>query len=226
MTRLCPATPHAYADAFQTLRSGGLVALPTETVYGLAAHAADPLAVQRIYAVKTREAGKPLALCVDSLETARKYGEFSSLACELADTFWPGPLSLIVPAKPNTPLVAVIYGQDEHGPTLSLRCPKIDWAPHCKDLPIVLTSANLSGGPNPKTAQDVLNVLAGNIDMVIDNPDRPPEHMTKRQAARSGQSPRSGQASTLLSVNQRRAKILRPGALEVKAFAAFDIEWV
>jgi len=209
MTRLCPATPHAYADAFQTLRSGGLVALPTETVYGLAAHAADPLAVQRIYAVKTREAGKPLALCVDSLETARKYG-----------------VSLIVPAKPNTPLVAVIYGQDEHGPTLSLRCPKIDWAPHCKDLPIVLTSANLSGGPNPKTAQDVLNVLAGNIDMVIDSPDRPPEHMTKRQAARSGQSPRSGQASTLLSVNQRRAKILRPGALEVKAFAAFDIEWV
>jgi len=179
MTRRLPATPNAYKRAFDILRSGGLVALPTETVYGLAASAKDDKAVKKLYDVKERSSDKPLALCIDSLQTAQKYAALSGLQA-----------------------------------TISLRWPDTDWVNYLQGLPLALTSANMSGQADPQNGDEVYESLAGKIELIID--DKPNE-------ASGGTS---GQASTIVSVSGRQAKLLRRGALGLGDFARFDIDWV
>ena len=99
-TRLAAATPEAIAAAGQTLREGGLVAIPTETVYGLAADATSDRAVAAIYEAKGRPAFNPLIAHVADLDSARKQGVFDAQADILARFFWPGPLTLVVPVAP------------------------------------------------------------------------------------------------------------------------------
>src|SRR5919107_3521223 len=98
VTRLLKAEPAAIAEAGALLRAGGLVAFPTETVYGLGADATDGEAVARIYAAKERPSFNPLISHLDSLEAAKRQGVFDETAERLARAFWPGPLTLVVPA--------------------------------------------------------------------------------------------------------------------------------
>ena len=103
-TRRLPADAAGLAEAAALLRAGRLVAFPTETVYGLGADATDPAAVTGIFAAKARPRFNPLICHVDSIEMARRTGIFDDIAAALAATFWPGPLTLVVPLAPDAPV--------------------------------------------------------------------------------------------------------------------------
>lgn len=153
------------------LRAGGLVAFPTETVYGLGGDALDGAAVAGIYAAKGRPSFNPLIAHVPDLVSARRYGVFDALALRLAEAFWPGPLTLVVPAQPGSPVSELATaGLD----TIALRVPASAVA---RDLltrvgrPVVAPSANRSGHVSPTSAAHVLADLDGRIAAVIDGGD-------------------------------------------------------
>ncbi|QDY68573.1 L-threonylcarbamoyladenylate synthase [Qingshengfaniella alkalisoli] len=167
-TRLLDSDSDSLATAAQILRDGGLVALPTETVYGLGADARNDTAVARIYEAKGRPSFNPLIAHVPDLATARRFAEFSPAALEIAKHFWPGPLTLVLPLKRNagiSPLVTA--GLD----SLALRVPAGVVANKLLtefDGPVAAPSANPSGRISPTTAQHVLAGLEGKIDAIID----------------------------------------------------------
>lgn len=150
------------------LSAGGLVAFPTETVYGLGADARDGQAVARIYAAKGRPDFNPLIVHVPDLETARRYGTFDADMLRLAQAFWPGPMTLVVPLAPDhglSPLVTA--GLDSVG----LRVPAHPLAQQLLRAfggPIAAPSANPSGRISPTTADHVLAGLGKRIDAVLD----------------------------------------------------------
>lgn len=168
------ATERLFADAagisraVELLRGGGLVALPTETVYGLAARGDSDAAVARIYEAKGRPSFNPLIVHVPLLEDAERLAEFSDRARELAAAHWPGPLTLVLPRRRDASLaVAVTAGL----PTVALRCPA---HPAMREVlaklgaPVAAPSANRSGFVSPTTADHVLATLDGRIDAVLD----------------------------------------------------------
>jgi len=185
------------ADISKVLDEGGICILPTETVYGIAARADNSAAIDKIYAVKGRDFDKPLAVCVRDLEAAKKLAQFDETALRLADEFWPGALTLVLPVE-NKTLDRRCY----QGDTIALRCPDIEWR-ESFEKPLALTSANKSGEPAATTAQTGLVV-----DAVLD----------------SGPS-REKIPSTILSVKNGQIKCLRAGALKADALALFDIDW-
>ena len=190
-----------------TLRHGGVAILPTETVYGLAARADDKNAIDRIYQIKGRDFDKPLALCVDNLDVANSFGVMSGLAAELAENFWPGPLSLVVKARAKK-LDPRLYGRNGHGrKTISMRCPQADWLRSLKDIPLALTSANVSGQPAPLNVKDASDYIGDEVDIIYDGPPC-----------------QIGVSSTILAIEGRRAMILRQGSLQAEDFSAFNIE--
>jgi len=149
-------------------RAGGLVAFPTETVYGLGADASNGEAVARIFAAKGRPAFNPLILHVSDLETAKRYAEFNPLALDLAQAFWPGPLTLVLPLKPNSPVSSLVSAGL---PTVALRIPATPLATQILGAfggAIAAPSANLSGQISPTTAAHVMTDLSGRIDAIID----------------------------------------------------------
>ncbi len=180
------------------LKGGGIAVLPTETVYGIAARADNSAAIDRIYAVKGRDFDKPLAVCVGNISQAETLAVFSPLAKALAAKFWPGPLTLVLPAR-HKRLDARCY----HGQTIALRCPDSDWRKTLAKTPLALTSANRSGKPPSVTANTGLEV-----DAVLDN----------------GPST-GGIPSTVLSVRGKTVDLLRAGAINAEHFAEFDIGW-
>ena len=152
----------------EILRKGGLVAVPTETVYGLAARADDDAAVARIYEAKGRPSFNPLIVHVSALDAARQLAEFSPEAERLAREYWPGPLTLVLPRRKDTSLAeAVTAGLD----TVAIRMPN---HPVMRDIlngldfPLAAPSANRSGFISPTSAAHVLASLDGRIDAVID----------------------------------------------------------
>ena len=153
--------------AAELLRQGKLVAVPTETVYGLAADAAQANAVEGIYAAKGRPEQKPLNVLVDGMtmvETVCR--DIPPLAYELARAFWPGPLTMILWGNGTLPPVV-----NAGGATQGVRCPdqKLTLALiRTLESPLAAPSANLSGAASPKTAQSVLDGLDGRIDAVLD----------------------------------------------------------
>jgi L-threonylcarbamoyladenylate synthase len=155
-------------EAVDVLRSGGLVAFPTETVYGLGADAFNEDAVRRVYQVKGRPADNPLIVHVASLKAAELFAEeIPQKGRMLAEKFWPGPLTLVVNAKKQIPSI-VTAGLS----TVALRIPKNKTTLRLLELfdgGIVGPSANLSGKPSPTEAQHVLNDLNGTIDALIDD---------------------------------------------------------
>ncbi len=185
------------SEVIDKINSGGVCVLPTETVYGIACRADNAEAVERIYAIKGRGFDKPLAVCVSDLKMAESLAKFDPLASHLATEFWPGALTLVLPAKDKT-LDARCY----QGETIALRCPDIEWS---KSLtaPLALTSANKSGEPAATTAETGLEV-----DAVLD----------------TGPS-REKIPSTILLVQNGKIRCLREGALKADALAAYDIEW-
>lgn len=154
------------------LRAGGLVAFPTETVYGLGAHALDPVAVARVFAAKGRPADNPLIVhLATAAELPQVAAEVTPLARALAATFWPGPLTLVLPAVPELPSVTT-GGLS----TVAVRVPDHPVATAVlaeAGVPVAAPSANRSGRPSPTSAAHVVADLGAAVDLVVDGGDTP-----------------------------------------------------
>jgi L-threonylcarbamoyladenylate synthase len=167
-TQILPAGEPATAAAARCLAQGGLVGFPTETVYGLGADATNPEAVARLYQAKGRPSFNPLIAHVSELDAARRIGHFDAQATALAEAFWPGPLTLVLPKTADCAVADLATaGLD----TVAIRIPAHGIA---RDIlrafggPVVAPSANLSGHVSPTTAAHVQGDLAGRIDLIID----------------------------------------------------------
>lgn len=186
------------ARAASILREGGLVAVPTETVYGLAARADNAEAVAKIFSAKGRPDFNPLIVHVCDVEMAQRLAQWDERAAALAAQFWPGPLTIVLPAAEGTNIVpAIMAGL----PTIALRCPA-HRAMHAlieqAGVPLAAPSANRSGFVSPTSAVHVLETLEGRIDAVVD--DGPTER---------------GLESTIVALRDFRGaggwQLLRPG---------------
>ena len=195
---------HEITRAARILRDGGLVAVPTETVYGLAARADNDEAVSRIYSAKGRPDFNPLIVHVASLELARKLADFSDVAEKLAAEHWPGPLTLVLPRRRDAGLAEAVTAGLE---TVAIRMPS-----HAvmralleeSGLPIAAPSANRSGFISPTSTAHVLASLDGRIDAVID-----------------GGVCEQGLESTIAAVRaDGSVVVLRPGPILLAASAA------
>jgi L-threonylcarbamoyladenylate synthase len=172
-TRIVIAGNAAIGEAARVLAAGGLVAFPTETVYGLGADAGNGEAIARLYAAKGRPAFNPLIAHVASVAAARKLARFDAAAERLASAFWPGPLTLVLPKAPDCPVAALATaGLD----SVAVRLPQ---HPVAQELlrafggPIVAPSANRSGHVSPTAAAHVLADLGGRIDLIVDGGPTP-----------------------------------------------------
>ena len=194
---------HGAADeAAEIIKTGGLVAVPTETVYGLAGNGLDEEAVKQIYEVKGRPQVKPLSLMVPGAEAMDSYCEdVPQEARLLAERFWPGPLTIVLKAKDFIPSI-VLAGGD----TVGLRCPDHPMTLELlkkAGVPFAAPSANPSGEESPKTAQKVWDYFSGKIEGIID-----------------GGECGIGRESTIISMAQKPYGILRQGALAEKEIAS------
>lgn len=167
-TRILKADEAAISRAAQLLGEGALVALPTETVYGLAARADSSQAVAAIYAAKGRPDFNPLIVHVPDLAVAEKIAKVESPARKLAERFWPGALTMVLPLRPDARIApAVTAGL----PTIALRCPAhpvMRAVLEKSGLPLAAPSANRSGGVSPTRADHVATSLNGKIELVLD----------------------------------------------------------
>ncbi|MEC3862726.1 L-threonylcarbamoyladenylate synthase [Mesobacterium sp. TK19101] len=161
-------SPDGIAQAAEVLRAGGLVAFPTETVYGLGADAGDDRAVAGIYAAKGRPSFNPLIVHLADLARVQELVVWNDRAAALAQAFWPGPLTMVLPLRPGAPVSKLVTaGLD----TLAVRMPANDTARallHAFDGPVAAPSANRSGQISPTTAAHVAQGLTGRIDAVLD----------------------------------------------------------
>jgi len=168
VTEVLEANQQAIAQAARVLEQGGLVAVPTETVYGLAARADNAQAVAKIYAAKGRPDFNPLIVHVPGLEQAERLADFPKAALEMAEREWPGPLTLVLPRKNDASLApAVTAGL----PTVAIRVPNhpvMRALLKAVNFPLAAPSANRSGFISPTSAAHVLTSLDGRIDMVLD----------------------------------------------------------
>ena len=189
-------SPADLDEAARVILAGGLVAIPTETVYGLAADATNGLAVAKIFTAKGRPSFNPLICHVASLAMAETLAEFSPLARRLAQTFWPGPLTLVLPRTKTCPVSELATaGLD----TIALRSPK-----HVAALgliervgrPLAAPSANPSETISPTTAAHVAHNLGSRIDLILD-----------------GGACSAGLESTIIALTETGAVMLRPGVL-------------
>ncbi len=161
MTRVLPFSDDAIAEAAELIRRGEPVAIATETVYGLAADATNPAAVARIYQAKGRPSFNPLIVHVSDLAAAQRIGEFSPEALELAERHWPGPLTLVVPLKPEAGIAALVTAGLA---TIALRVPghrAMQALLRATGRPLAAPSANASGSISPTRVEHVLKSLGG-----------------------------------------------------------------
>lgn len=167
-TLILPAGEAAAAAAARALAAGGLVAFPTETVYGLGADAANAAAIAHLYAAKGRPAFNPLIAHVADVAAAKRIGRLDARALKLAEAFWPGPLTLVVPKTDNCPVAELATaGLD----TVAIRIPAHPVAQailHAFGGAVVAPSANISGHVSPTLADHVKSDLAGRIDLIVD----------------------------------------------------------
>lgn len=187
-----------FGDAVRILRAGGLVAFPTETVYGLGARAFDPTAIARIFAVKRRPPDNPLIVHIASdAQLPSVTTEIPPIARKVMTAFWPGPLTLVLRRTPEVP-AAVSAGLD----TVAVRMPDHPIAlALIREFgePIAAPSANRSGRPSPTLAEHVVQELGDAVDLVID-----------------GGPCRIGLESTVLDLTADPPRVLRPGAITVQ----------
>ena len=187
--------PQAIATAAQIIAAGGLVAFPTDTIYGVAGNPFNSDSLKKIYIAKQRPDEKALPVLIGSLEQLDRL--ISSLSPDvevIARAFWPGPLTLVLPKNPNLPPELTAY------PTVGVRMPDHPFtlALLRQTGPLATTSANISGGPNPTTAQEVLAQLGGRIDLVLDGGPTP-----------------GPAASTVVNVSTPEYKIIREGPISL-----------
>ena len=187
----------ALSRAAELLNSGELVAIPTETVYGLGANALDKDACLNIFKAKGRPCDNPLIVHIASPEHAEKFAYTNELYYKLARAFMPGPLTVILPKREIIPY-EVTAGLE----TVAIRCPIHEVARkliEIAEIPIAAPSANTSGKPSPTTAQHVHDDLNGKIPMILD-----------------GGECGIGVESTVISITDGKIMLLRPGAVTVE----------
>lgn len=198
-----PADDAAIAHAARLLRDGKLVAFPTETVYGLGADARNGKAVAGIFAAKGRPRFNPLIVHVRDIAEAERHAVFSKTALRLAEAFWPGALTLVLPRRPGTPLSELVSAGLN---TVALRVPAHPIAAALlreADLPIAAPSANPSGRISSTTAAHVAAGLGQDVDLILDG----------------GATP-LGLESTVIGFDGDRPVLLRPGAIARTAIEA------
>jgi L-threonylcarbamoyladenylate synthase len=192
----------AVEQASHLLKTGELVALPTETVYGLAANALNPDAVARIFSVKGRPPHNPIIVHVASLESARLCTTtWTLIADQLARAFWPGPLTLVLPKNPVVPDIVTAFG-----PTVGLRWPAHPFPQAVirqAGFPLAAPSANLSARTSPTTVEHVVRTLSGLVPLIVDGG---PCHV--------------GIESTVLDLTSSPPRILRPGMIHAQSLSA------
>ena len=197
----------AYRRAAEILQSGGLVALPTETVYGLAALATHDKAVKKVYAAKNRPSHNPLIVHVFSPSDFARYGRplNAQITARLINAFWPGPLTIVMPQEDGHNISRFALANLE---TIAIRCPKVDWTQAFRSSgfhgPLVMPSANRSGHVSPTTAAHVLADLGDDIDLIIDGGPCP-----------------GGIESTVLGIESDHVKLLRPGSTPTDEFIPY-----
>lgn len=201
MSPITSITEDALTQASQALRAGRLVAIPTETVYGLAALATSSQAVADIYSLKSRPEFNPLISHVSSKEQAEQFGVFSDQAHQLANAFWPGPLTLVMKKKPECFISDLVTAGL---PTLALRVPDHAQSRALIDLvgsPLAAPSANPSQGISPTRAQDVAHAFKDDprLAMILD-----------------GGPCSVGLESTIIDVSTDVPTLLRPGGLTIE----------
>jgi L-threonylcarbamoyladenylate synthase len=199
-TRVLPFTDDSIAEAARLILAGEPVAVPTETVYGLAADATNAEAVARIYQAKGRPSFNPLIVHVPDLSAAMRIGEFSEEALALASKHWPGPLTLVVPLRSGAGIASLVTAGL---PTIGLRIPD---HPAMQALlresgrPLAAPSANASGSISPTRAAHVLKSLGGHIPLIID-----------------GGATERGLESTIVAATGGKLRLLRPGPIQIDA---------
>ena len=202
--KIVPILPETIAMAVEILRGGGLVAMPTETVYGLACDAANADAVARLYQAKGRPSFNPLIAHICNPDMAKREGKFSPAAGATAMSYWPGALTIVLPlAKTATVCDLARAGLD----TIALRHPKHTGAQMLIEAfggPLVAPSANISGHISPTRAEHVKADLGDRIDLIID-----------------GGPCERGLESTIVSFTGADPSLLRAGAIETQALANF-----
>jgi len=187
--------PQAIEQALTLLREGNLVAFPTDTVYGVGALAFESRAIEKLYIVKGRDSAKAIAVLLpDPTDLHRVAGGVGDMAQRLAQRFWPGPLTLVVPRHPAlpeniSPLRTVGVRMPGHPFTLALLA---------QAGPLATTSANLSGASSPSTAQEVFDQLDGRIPLILDG----------------GRTP-GGVSSTVVDCTGSKPVIIRPGPISL-----------
>jgi L-threonylcarbamoyladenylate synthase len=187
-------------DKYVTLlRGGGVIACPTETFYGLLADAMNPVAVARVCQIKRRRADDPIAVLVPSIDAARKLvTAFPDIALQLAQRYWPGPLTLVMRAAEGLPQALVAEGK------IGIRVPGTSAALEVVNAygsALTATSANRTGQPPAVTAEHVIAALGNELDAIV-----------------PGQCP-GGAPSTLLDVTEFPPRILRAGAVRIDGYA-------
>ncbi|WP_310497566.1 L-threonylcarbamoyladenylate synthase [Sandarakinorhabdus sp.] len=201
-SRILAADADGIAAAAAVLRAGGIAAVPTETVYGLAARADDGAAVARIYEAKQRPGFNPLIVHVSGAVQAQTLVHVSPLAAQLMAAFWPGPLTLVLPRLAGAPVADLVSAGL---PTLALRCPAhpVMQALIAAVGPLAAPSANASGRISPTSAAHVDASLGEDVGLILD-----------------GGPSAAGLESTIIAVENDAWTLLRPGAVPAEAIAA------
>lgn len=202
-TRVLPYGPEAIAEAARLVLAGQPVAMPTETVYGLAADAGNGEAVARIYEAKGRPSFNPLIVHVRDLAQAAEIAAFDDQAKALAEQHWPGPLTLVLPLREGAPITSLVTAGL---PTVAIRSPAhraMQALLEATGRPLAAPSANASGRISPTRAEHVLSTLGGRIPLIVDA--GPTAH---------------GLESTIVALTGGAPRLLRPGPLDLGLAAA------
>ncbi|MEA2653999.1 MAG: L-threonylcarbamoyladenylate synthase [Chloroflexota bacterium] len=184
--------------AIETLRAGGVIALPTDTVYGIGVSLETPLGIERLFQIKRRPPDRGIMLLLDSAAQAGSLGVMGPAASALADACWPGGLTVVVPQRPDVSLPAALTGG---APTIGLRVPDHE-APRALAAavgPLPVTSANISGLPEARDADEILAQLGEAVDLILDDG---PAH--------------GGPPSTVVDCTGDRPVVLRAGAIPIE----------
>jgi L-threonylcarbamoyladenylate synthase len=201
-TRIHPFGDDAIAEAARLILAGEPVAVPTETVYGLAADATNSEAVARIYEAKGRPSFNPLIVHVFDVEQAGRIANFGPLSRELAERYWPGPLTIVAPLKPGSGIASLVTAGL---PTIGVRVPRhraIQALLRAVARPLAAPSANASGSISPTRAEHVERSLGGRIPLIVDDGPCP-----------------GGIESTIVAEAGGQLRLLRRGPIEIEGAA-------